>query len=70
LQAPLCAVRAGQRIKLVFYIGERKRKKKEKSSEKGVRVCNPLCAPSAQDKRINQVFYIDEDKRKSAQDKK
>jgi len=44
------AVRAGQKINLVFYIEKEKRNKQEKSSEKGLRACKPLCAPSAKDK--------------------
>jgi len=51
LQAPLCAVRAGQKKRLVFYIGEEKRKDRKKPSEKELRACKPLYAPSAQGKR-------------------
>jgi len=50
LQPPLCAVRAGQRINQVFYIEKDKETNKKNTSEKGVRACKPLCAPSAQDK--------------------
>jgi len=33
LQPPLCAVRTGQRLKLVFNIGERKKKQKRKKKQ-------------------------------------
>jgi len=42
LQPPLCAVRAGQRIKLVFYIGEEERNKQEKRKRTPTIPKNPL----------------------------
>jgi len=70
LQAPLCAVRAGQRVKLVFYIEEDKRKDKKKPSEKELRVCNPLCAPSAQDKRKDWYSILKKNKINKQENKK
>jgi len=41
LQPPLCAVRAGQRLKLVFYIGEKKETNKKNTSGQGFAPASP-----------------------------
>ena len=62
MQPPLCAVRAGQKIKLVFYIGEKEETSKKKEAGRGSRLQPPLCAVRAGQK-INLVFYIEERKK-------
>jgi len=69
LQAPLCAVRAGQKINQVFYIGEDKRNRKEKQKQEGGSVCTHRCAPSAQDKRKIRYSTLQKKKEKKKRKK-
>jgi len=56
LQAPLCAVRAGQKRKLVFYIEQRKRNKQEKS-ERGFALASPSMHRPSRTKNKSGILY-------------